>query len=67
MAFAAFIWWIVPALSQDIRINEILAANNTIAPDNVDFAPMNMPTFTKKYIFFVGDNADILRNSSDFR
>ena len=37
MAFAAFIWWIVPALSQDIRINEILAANNTIAPDNVDF------------------------------
>ncbi len=37
MTLAAVIWWAAPAFSQDIRINEILAANNTIFPDNVDF------------------------------
>ncbi|MFP6874879.1 MAG: lamin tail domain-containing protein [Verrucomicrobiales bacterium] len=37
MALAAVMWWAVPALSQEIHINEILAANNTISPDNVDF------------------------------
>jgi hypothetical protein len=37
MALATVIGWAVPAFSQEIHINEILAANNTISPDNVDF------------------------------